>query len=782
MTSIQEMMDAAEEGAVITLTEDCTESAVMPSGKSLTIDLGGHTWKGEAGKPTLTVYGATAKVRNGTIYQDGQKTFQVGDKDATLDSILYLDPSLTVRNYNYVAVFVAKKAYVYTSATIIAENGTCIQGNGTAPYFDNLVCIEGGSLTATGDDMPLAIYWPQRGDLTIKAGRLEADTAVELRAGKLTILGGEFVGTGSYKVTPNGSGSTTSGAAVAIAQHTTQLPIEVRVSGGTFTAQVPFSEANPQGNPASATGKISLSVTGGTFEGTLEGSSAVVSADCKGFVSGGVLTRIDNAYIDPSSDITTEGGKVVIRPKSLSGTPMFISDSITQGAASSTSQGRLIGSVNEFPTGADAVKGNLVYYNVDKCYYRCNGTEWTEEVPGFSATSLDGSDRPIASSVVTAEVARLDGLIDNRYTKAETDKLLQKKQDLITGAASSITTEQLTTGRVLVSDNIGKVAASEITAAQIDKLKDIDESKGTVQAQIDRAQATADRKVEQEAYDAKMSSVDAAIAENTSKIDAVSEKVDAKQDKLIAGENISISGDNVIKAIIPEAAKPDSAMSDTSENAVQNKVIKAAIDEVDAKFGKYYTKVEATAAFLGKAETAQRAIADEQGNNIAETYALKADITRVFRFMGTCTSAELDKKEQVVGHVWNLSDSRDFDGKTFKAGTSWLGEYDGTGAFNWEPQTPMFDVDLSGYQKKDVRLERVTVTSWEDSGIETYPYRGKLADTAFSATDVATVVFGITDAISGDYAPVCETADEAMYIYSKKNTGVTLELVEIRKG
>lgn len=777
MTSIQDMVDNAVEGGIIALSGDCTESVDVPAGKKLTFDLGGFTWKGEAGKPALTVVGAEVALRNGTISHKGTKTIQVGEPNATEKTIVTLASSLTVKNEDYCAVFIAKNAYLYTSADIIAEGSgaTCIQGNGTAPYFDNYVSIDGGTLSATGTDAPVAIYWPQRGDLTIKGGRIESSTAIEFRGGNLRVLGGEFVGTGHFSVSKNGNGSTTDGAAIAIAQHTTQLPITAIISGGTFTAEVPFSEANPQDNPISATNKIDLTITGGTFASTVEANSAVVSADCKGFVSGGTFSRLDNSVISPATEVTfNEDGTISLTARSMAGTPMYLSDNITEGVVSSTSQGVLVGSVDTLPEAS--VEGTVVYCKADGLYYRCSEGKWTEDVPKFSALTLDTDDeeRPASVKAVKDKTAEIDRKLADRYTKSEADALLNKKQDVITGAASSIVSKDLDTGLVLISSN-GKVATSAITTQQLDRL-------GSLDTTIESMKADIESKVAQTKYDAKVKELGNAIATNTSKIDAVSEKADAKQDKLTAGDNIAIDGNNKISAVIPEAAKPDEALSTESENAVQNKVIKAAIDTVDAKFGSYLTKADAASTYLGKDATAARATADADGNNIAETYALKADITRVFKFMGTCTSAELDTKDKVVGHVWNLSDSREFDGKSFKAGTSWLGEYDGDGKFNWEPQTPMFDVDLTSVQKKSILLPGVTVTSWEDSGIETYPYKGKLGDTRISAADTATVTFGVADAISGDYAPVCETADEALYIFSKKNADVTLALVEIRKG
>ncbi len=768
------------DGGLLTLDSDCTESVTVPAGKKLTIDLGGHTWTGVESKTALTVIGADITLKNGTIAHKGTKTIQVGGPDATERSTVTLASSLTVKNEDYCAVFVGKNAYLYTSADIVAEGkeATCIQGNDLAAYFDNYVSVEGGTLTATGTDAPVAIYWPQRGDLTIKGGRIESSTAVEFRGGNLKVLGGELVGTGHFTVSGNGNGSTTDGAAIAVAQHTTQLPITVSVSGGTFTAEVPFSEANPQNNPITATNKIQLSITGGTFTSTA-GYSAVVSADCKGFVSGGTFSLIDNAYISPASSVKTEGGIVTITAKSMAGVPMFISDNITEGTVSSTRQGVLIGSFDSMgKLPADAAEGTLAYCREEGKYYKMTGGGWAEDVPKFSALVLDASEaeRPASVKAVLEKTTEIDNRLADRYTKSETDSLLGAKQGTIVGAASTITDKNLDSGLVLISNSSGKVGTSTITTDQLDRL-------GSLDTTIEEMKGNIDSKVGKTEYDAKVKQIDDALTSTDTKISALDKKVDTKQGALRAGDNITIDGNNKISAVIPDAVKPDEALSTTSENAVMNKTIAARFNATDAKFGSYLTKTDAASTYLGKDATAVKASRDAKGNVIDETYALKGDLTSLYKLMGTCTSAELDGKDKTVGHVWNLSDEREYDGKTFKAGTSWLCEYDGTGAQVWEPQTPLFDVDLSGVQKKSILLPGVTVAEWEDLGeAETYRYRGKLGDTKISAADTATVTFGIADAISGDYAPVCDTDDEKLYIYSKKNNAVTLALVEIRKG
>ncbi|MGN0885414.1 MAG: hypothetical protein ACI4RT_00290 [Candidatus Spyradenecus sp.] len=110
-------------------------------------------------------------------------------------------------------------------------------------------------------------------------------SGIEIRAGELTVDGGTIKSLAdSYSIEPNGSGTTTVGAGIAVAQHGTKLPLKVTVSGGEISGYVALSEANPQGNEAEAIEKVSLDIQGGTFTAQ---SAAVVSADCTGFISGG---------------------------------------------------------------------------------------------------------------------------------------------------------------------------------------------------------------------------------------------------------------------------------------------------------------------------------------------------------------------------------------------------------------------------------------------------------------------------------------------------------------
>ena len=149
-------------------------------------------------------------------------------------------------------------------------------------YGPTEIVINGGTVKGTNADDSTGIYHPQLGTLTIAGGAISGATGIEMRAGELSVTGGTVTGTGAYAVSPNGNGSTTTGAAIAIAQHTTQQIVKVTVSGGTFEAEKAISEANPQNN---ASPDITLDVTAGSFKGD------IVSVDCDEFISGGSFDR-----------------------------------------------------------------------------------------------------------------------------------------------------------------------------------------------------------------------------------------------------------------------------------------------------------------------------------------------------------------------------------------------------------------------------------------------------------------------------------------------------------
>lgn len=166
-----------------------------------------------------------------------------------------------------------------------------ISGNGSyGGQTDNgqtVINISGGTVDGHGST---AIYQPQYGKLNVTGGTIKGITGIEIRAGELDVSGGEITGTAERTETkPNGNGTTTIGAAVAVAQHNTKRDITVTISGGTLTGCTALCEKNTQKNGTADVEKIKMTVDGGTFITTNkdEDAEAIVSEDCSNFVNGG---------------------------------------------------------------------------------------------------------------------------------------------------------------------------------------------------------------------------------------------------------------------------------------------------------------------------------------------------------------------------------------------------------------------------------------------------------------------------------------------------------------
>ena len=145
-----------------------------------------------------------------------------------------------------------------------------------------------GARIKTGEE---AIYAAGYAKWNLKDCTFTAENAaIELRAGEMTIDGGNYTATATeFKCEANGNGSTTQGAALAIAQHTTKKDITVNIKDGTFVGVKALNESNPQENDPSP--QVNLSISNGKFKGE------VTTADVTKFISGGYFTTDPTAYL-----------------------------------------------------------------------------------------------------------------------------------------------------------------------------------------------------------------------------------------------------------------------------------------------------------------------------------------------------------------------------------------------------------------------------------------------------------------------------------------------------
>ena len=169
--SLQEAINAAQDGETVTLLTDATEDVVI--NKSITLDLGGKTLMNtNAGKATISVQGGTVTVKNGNA----------------------------VGGTGYYNIEVTKNS----NANLTLANVTATAGNNGSSMIDNWGTLTITSGTYTGG---LNVVKSEEGSmLSITGGTFTLDyapssgyTAVILVYGDTTISGGEFVQTATPK-------------------------------------------------------------------------------------------------------------------------------------------------------------------------------------------------------------------------------------------------------------------------------------------------------------------------------------------------------------------------------------------------------------------------------------------------------------------------------------------------------------------------------------------------------------------------------------------------------
>lgn len=348
------LYDKAKDGQTVVLLRDWDYSAYKPTIKtSITLDLNGHTLQGSNSKnPTALIEKSstsriTVTVKNGSIISMYSDALRIGRNAAvTLENVILKGKTygITAGNYSVmsqpsvtisgadtniygetagIAVYSKGESTEGTQLTIkdgIISGGYGISGNGTTTYSnENMnITVEGGTIRSTSDNAP-AIYHPHVGTLTVTGGTIEGATGIEMRAGTLNVLDAEdgtspvIKGTaGNLSVSANGSGSTTIGAGIAVAQHTTKLPVTVNISGGNISGAVALNESNPQKNDPEDIAKVEITISGGTFIGNGDSRTAVSSADCKDFISGGTFSNDVTEYCQKTKIAKEKGENTYI--------------------------------------------------------------------------------------------------------------------------------------------------------------------------------------------------------------------------------------------------------------------------------------------------------------------------------------------------------------------------------------------------------------------------------------------------------------------------------------
>lgn len=345
--TLNEALAAAKDGQTVKVLANTTMTTGRVEGVSITLDLNGCAVEADnrafnvvkGGRLTLddTAGGGVLKVNK------VGSTLSLGIVTGSKGSVVMKGGTLEVPEYGIYTTNDDTGAYVSMQGGLIkADYGICSIGNGTEHSAKVEVSggeiragifgfgtngsngnggvdfvMTGGTITSVAEDAP-ALYLPAYySTATITGGTITGGTGIEIRAGELSVSGDARIsGVGPLESNPNGSGSTSSGAGIAVAQHATKQPINVTISGNAkVVGTVALHESNPQKNDSEAIEQVKIAVTGGALETSApDAAQAVYSEDCTGFVTGGVFnTELPGAVLaDDSAMLVNEEGSVSV--------------------------------------------------------------------------------------------------------------------------------------------------------------------------------------------------------------------------------------------------------------------------------------------------------------------------------------------------------------------------------------------------------------------------------------------------------------------------------------
>ena len=282
-TTLAEAVTAAKNNAVITLLQDISSDRINLEDKSFTVELNGHTLTSTA------AYGVMFCAKN------GHKITVKGDKNSKLVGTLMVtngtDGHIEIKGGTYEN---SQYCPIYINGAVSTENSTLSVKSAT------ITALNSGS----GQDMGCGVYLAGYCTSTFKDTTIIAPvTGIEIRAGKLTLTNCNVTGgNGTVTADANGNGTTVTNAALAISQHTTKKPIDVTVTGGTYTATAAIYQTDVQ---ATGSADVKTAVASGKFNGT-------VSAETDGTVAikGGTFTSAvpENCCAEGFVPVTNNNG------------------------------------------------------------------------------------------------------------------------------------------------------------------------------------------------------------------------------------------------------------------------------------------------------------------------------------------------------------------------------------------------------------------------------------------------------------------------------------------
>ena len=453
--------------------------------------------------------------------------------------------------------------------------------------------------------------------------------------------------------------------------------------------------------------------------------------------------------------------------------------------------GRLMGVVTTMPSAGSCKGCAVLYEGAEGTYskhtiYASDGTAWTAvgKVVTVDSSVTAGSSNPVTGGAVASR-------LENYQTK-------------VSGAASTIDTEDLAASCALVSNANGKVAVSPVTSTELGYLGGV---KSNVQTQLDGKQAKGDYATAAALSDGLEGKLDkTAKAESAKTADSATK---ASQD----------GSGNVISTTYLKAADAESAYA---KKADVSKVYRpcgsvasvSALPESPSE-GDVYS-VEAEFTYQSKKYPAGTNVAwvaangdvaghwDPLGGTVDLSAYQKKSVGTASRALvtnGSGVIAASDITATELGYLDGVTSGiqAQLNGKLSTAGKAKSAEtadsatqatkatQDGSGNVISDTYLAKTDAASTYLKKADadftkaISAEGVAVSWTADASVSGYSYKGTIALQGVTSEYMPFVTFSATQASSGNFCPVAESGANAIYIWSKTNDAVTVPSVAAAK-
>ena len=298
-------------------------------------------------------------------------------------------------------------------------------------------------------------------------------------------------------IAPTGAANLVVGAfsASTISYNGADLNTAITDNVSTLTTEATAIEARRTANIAGAVSTITT--------GNLTASKALVS-DGSGKVAASSVTSTVLGYLDATSSVQTQLNTKISTTDSNSGDAAVEARRAANiaGAVSTITTGNLtvdrvmistaggkagISSVTTTSLGyLDATSSIQTQLNSKQVTITGAATTIdTENLTASKALVSDGSGKVAVSAVTATEIGYLDGVTSDIQTQIGAAET--RRTANIAGAVSTITTGNLATSRAIVSDGSGKVAVSDVTATEVGYLDGVSSA---IQTQLNAKQAS----------------------------------------------------------------------------------------------------------------------------------------------------------------------------------------------------------------------------------------------------------------------------------------------------